>query len=287
MERLFDLPAHPLLVHFPVVAIPVVALAGIAMAIRPSIRDRYGTVIAVTGIVTVIATFMAAQSGTALSDALELPDDHIDEHRTLGQTLQFFVLGLGAAIGGLVAVAKRTSSTVVDQVLRGAIVGFALLSLVWVVRTGHAGATAVWDGQLPESSSEVATVLGDEPDATTTTTEAEAPAETEPEETTTTEPTTTTEAPPTDGEGDVDQAGAEAVEINAQELFESGCARCHSADGSGGRGPSLIGIAAEQPDKQPAIDIVTSGGRGMPSFGSRWSDVEIAAVVDYVYETFG
>ena len=68
MLRLFGLPAHPLLVHFPVVAIPTLSLVALIMAIRPAFRERYGIAISLLGVVTTIATFLAAASGEALSD---------------------------------------------------------------------------------------------------------------------------------------------------------------------------------------------------------------------------
>ncbi len=276
MERIFDLPAHPLLVHFPVVAIPLLALAGIAMAVRPSIRDRFGVAIAVVAIITVISTFVAAQSGHALSDALELPDDFIDPHRSLGETLVYFVLGLGVTIAGAVGVGRSRPNSAIDQILRGAIVGFAVLSLVWVVRTGHEGARSVWDGQLRSDDAAATTEVDTADQSAPTTTEAES------EETTTTEAepveetTTTTEAEP-----DETTTTADAGEIDGQALYEANCARCHSSDGSGGRGPNLIGLATEKRDS--AIGIVTDGSSGMPSFGARLSEAEIAAIVDHLY----
>ena len=78
----------------------------------------------------------------------------------------------------------------------------------------------------------------------------------------------------------------EATPINGQELYESNCSRCHGIDGIGTRGPDLIDINTNVPDMQEAFDQIVNGGGGMPSFGSRLSDDEIQAMVDYVYSTF-
>ncbi len=250
METIFDLPAHPLMVHFPVVAIPLLAVLGLAMAARPQFRDQYARPIIALAVLTVIATFVAAKSGEELVESLGLKDDFIDPHRDLGSTLRFFVLGLTVAIVGMVAVNKRASATgrdpaaVVSGVL---VVAFAVLSLVWTIRTGHEGAKAVWNtGEAASSPDE--------------------------EEVATTATTPTTE-------------GVETA-LTGQEVFESNCARCHSADGSGGRGPSLHGLAIEQPDQAVAIAQATNGGKRMPSFRAKLEAVEIQAAVGYAYTTF-
>jgi mono/diheme cytochrome c family protein len=293
METIFDLPAHPLMVHFPVVAIPLLAVLGLVMAARPKFRDQYALPIIGLGVVTVIATFVAAKSGEELVESLGLKDDFIDPHRDLGSTLRFFVLGLTVAIVGMVAVNKRASATkrdpaaVVSSVL---VVALALLSLVWTVRTGHEGAKAVWGTGEAASSSETAEVASIDTTAapsTTATSTTEAPAG-ETSESTDPPQTTQTTVPPESTETTETTATTEGVEpaVNGQEVFESNCARCHSADGSGGRGPSLQGLAIEQPDQAGAIAQVTNGGRRMPSFGDKLETDEIQAAVDYIYTTF-
>jgi hypothetical protein len=143
MGTIFDLPAHPLVVHFPVVAIPLLALLGLAMAARPRFRDRYARPTIGLGAITVISTFVAAKSGKELTESLGLKEDFIDPHRDLGNMLRFFALGLAVTIAAVVAVNKRASATgrdpaaVVSSVL---VVAFALLSLIWTIRTGHEGA---------------------------------------------------------------------------------------------------------------------------------------------------
>jgi len=79
---------------------------------------------------------------------------------------------------------------------------------------------------------------------------------------------------------------APAGDADGMAIFEANCARCHGADGSGGRGPSLQGIADKAPDKTRALGLVTNGGSNMPSFGDKLAEAEVIAVVDYVYEAF-
>jgi len=95
---------------------------------------------------------------------------------------------------------------------------------------------------------------------------------------------TTTQAPPEESsssEGDL-----EPGELDGMVIYEAKCARCHSSDGSGGRGPNLQGIAVEQPETTGGIEIVNNGGRGMPSFTESLTPEQIESVINYVWETF-
>lgn len=118
-------------------------------------------------------------------------------------------------------------------------------------------------------------------------------------ETTTETPESSTEAPETSTEAPAEpeeEAPAEPEEepageidpatVDGMELYESNCARCHSGDGSGGRGANLQGIAVEQPDTAAGIEIVTNGGDGMPDFADDLTPEQIEAVINYVWETF-
>lgn len=158
MESLFGIPSHPLFVHLPLVAVPVAALAALALAFSPSARRRLsGWLAAVVG-VSLAATFLATRSGEAFYDAIE---DRIGElaetHEGLGrQTLILVALFFAGSV--ITAIVDRISNQADDDggqlrlpasVLA---VGTALLGIVasvWMIRTGHEGARIVWDGVLP------------------------------------------------------------------------------------------------------------------------------------------
>jgi mono/diheme cytochrome c family protein/uncharacterized membrane protein len=305
METIFDLPAHPLMVHFPIVAIPVLALLGLVMAVRPDFRIKYALPVIALGIVTSVATVFAAQSGKALSESFELDESFIGDHQALGEMLRFFVIGLTLALIALVVVNKRATSTGKDPLSMAmglAVVALSILSIVWAVRTGHEGSKAVWEGSVTTSEADdeidvetaavVATTAAAETTAapeTTTATETTTASETTaaPETTTASETTAapeTTTAPETTAAPETTVAAVGAIDGMA--IYESNCARCHGADGSGGRGPSLQGLATEEPDRQFAIDQIVEGGGGMPAFGNRLTLEQINAVVDYIYAAF-
>lgn len=73
------------------------------------------------------------------------------------------------------------------------------------------------------------------------------------------------------------------AEIDAASLYGARCASCHGGDGSGGIGPPLktARIVSRFPAPADQVAVVTDGRGGMPSFGSRLSTAEIAAVVEY------
>ena len=83
-----------------------------------------------------------------------------------------------------------------------------------------------------------------------------------------------------------------------QRIFEGVCAACHAWNGTG-RPTSHASLAGSQAVNDPeginlvrvmltGADLKTAKGRGyMPSFGDAYSDVELAAVANYVIGQFG
>jgi mono/diheme cytochrome c family protein len=65
------------------------------------------------------------------------------------------------------------------------------------------------------------------------------------------------------------------------EVFGQNCAACHGGKGEGGTGPKLAG-EADAADPETVVDQIRNGGGGMPSFGDRLSEQELADVSAYV-----
>ena len=61
INNLFGLPAHPLLVHAPIVLVPLCLVAAIFMAAKPEWRRRFGVPTAVLAVVA--ATYEIVQTG--------------------------------------------------------------------------------------------------------------------------------------------------------------------------------------------------------------------------------
>ena len=64
-------------------------------------------------------------------------------------------------------------------------------------------------------------------------------------------------------------------------VFADNCAACHGEDGGGGTGPALAG-RPEYANPEVVVEQVRNGGGGMPSFGERLSEQELADVSAYV-----
>ena len=340
------------MVHFPVVSIPVLAIAVLATAFGPAFRHKYGLPVVAWSLVTAVATYLAAESGEALKEAFQLGEADIGDHESLGKMTSLLTIGLFIFVAALVLTSRRLSNDVAgapaDKGTSVPLLGLglvasllAILASIWVIRTGHAGATATWEGQLPvEASDEDA--LSDSVESSDSAESSDGDAEPDPAAAVATDPDpaaaevveaapTATLAPPTptavaeEPEPEAEPAAEEPAaadqadpepeaepEVDASEdipaetaavfsaadstdpevlaigerRYVDSCVRCHAADGTGGRGPSLLGIAANEPDRQPHIDIIIEGGRGMPAFREALSDSEIEAVVSYIRTEF-
>jgi uncharacterized membrane protein len=158
------LPLHPLVVHAAVVLTPAAAVMAVVYAARARWRwlTRWPTVL--TTVAALATLLVAKRSGESLlsSRAYLLQSkviaERVQTHQALGNELVavmavFAVLVLVAAwtLGGPSAAVsgwgERESRTVaLDRVLSAVLVLGAVVVLVWVVRTGDAGARAVWSG---------------------------------------------------------------------------------------------------------------------------------------------
>jgi hypothetical protein len=150
VHRAFGLPAHPLIIHVPVILVPLVGLAALALVARPAWMERWGIA---TGVFTVGAlggTILAVGAGQALRDDRGggggMGGGRIAEHAEAGENLRIvmvlFALALLATLWArrrnLLAGAPFVAARVVVAIL-------AVLAIFFVIRTGHLGAQATWD----------------------------------------------------------------------------------------------------------------------------------------------
>ncbi|MCU1487276.1 MAG: hypothetical protein JWN67_4022 [Actinomycetia bacterium] len=144
ISKLFGLPAHPLLVHVPIVLIPLVALGAVAMAIRPAWRARFGWLVVGLAGVALVGVQLALGSGEAL-------EHHVDRtaalrrHTDMAGSLRPLVLVLFLLVLALVLLDRRPAgpSWVVPVVAVLAVVA-GLGSTVRLAQIGHNGAKASW-----------------------------------------------------------------------------------------------------------------------------------------------
>ena len=162
METISGLVAHPLLVHIPVVLIPLAAIGVIVIAVRPSLMRMFGPVVAALAGVGFVGALLAANSGEALEERFEEAGQSISktlhDHAEMGDgarlfALIFFVLVLAWVLfawwrrraGEDKAVQKVRKPKVIALVLAVLAVIGAVSATVSVTLTGHSGAESVWE----------------------------------------------------------------------------------------------------------------------------------------------
>ncbi|MEQ1873690.1 MAG: DUF2231 domain-containing protein [Ilumatobacteraceae bacterium] len=148
MGELFGTPAHPLLVHIPIVLLPLLSVIAIVMAAKPAWRSRLTWPLLAATLITAAVTVWATQAGEQLQDALQPAlGSKGDRHAELGDQTAllatiFFVGTLAMAV--MDRWFKRLTRSAVALAWVVAVVG--VVTAVWVIRTGHEGARITWDG---------------------------------------------------------------------------------------------------------------------------------------------
>jgi uncharacterized membrane protein len=166
-NTVFGLPAHPLLVHVPVVLIPLAALGALAIALRPSWRERFGLlVLGVAGVAT-IGAFLAASAGESLEEDIHSRSSTLHEHVEWGDRAKIVALVFFVATLALVAhdwwlrreagrrsvgAAARRPPRWLAATLAGATIVTAIAATGAITWAGHLGAKAAWSDVVPTSA---------------------------------------------------------------------------------------------------------------------------------------
>ena len=182
-DEFFGLPTHAIVVHAAVVLLPLAALAGVAVALVPPLRRRYGPLVGLLTLAAVATVPVATRSGEELfrrQSARFGPADVteaglMEEHRELGEQLLPWALLLlvGVALVLLPPVLARRRMPVgaggapnavgaggpggargpgvpgwtrpVALLAAAVTLVGAVATIVLVVRIGHAGSKASWE----------------------------------------------------------------------------------------------------------------------------------------------
>lgn len=174
LKQIGGLPAHPLLLHVPVVLIPILSGAAIALMVRPQWRRRYGLAVGALGVVALIFTVLAAGAGEAFRESRPIfASPALNEHAELGDQLKAVMfLFVGALLAFLAADLRKGPAFLArlaeylhrpgaERISRIGILLLAVIALVWVVRTGHEGAEVAWSqpSALKQSSQQTAATV--------------------------------------------------------------------------------------------------------------------------------
>jgi hypothetical protein len=160
------LPAHPLLVHIPVVVVPLAALGAVVMAIRSRWLPTYGPLVAALSFVGFVGALLAANTGEDLQDQFRASGQTISatlsDHAEMGDGVQLFagllfVLVLAwvlvdrwrrhAGDERAAAVLRRPRAVLAALAVVACLAGVAATASV--VAAGHSGATVVWEKTAP------------------------------------------------------------------------------------------------------------------------------------------
>ncbi|WP_243635576.1 DUF2231 domain-containing protein [Kocuria tytonicola] len=157
LTTIAGLPAHPLLVHLSVVAVPLGAVLLLLWALVPRWRAQLRAVTVGVTAVAFLASVVAKSTGEALLPAMGLSEHSPGEVGPHAQYADLLVVAVGLCLGAGVCLyaaerwltpqrfARRDTLVLVLRVLA---VLVALFALVMTALTGHAGAQLVW-GNFP------------------------------------------------------------------------------------------------------------------------------------------
>ena len=158
LGKLFGLPAHPFLVHIPVVLTPLTVSGGVAAAVSSRWRRRMGVPLIALALVLAVATQLTIGSGEALKEAVRktaLVREHVSQSDLIEPFMILFLVSLCGLVlfdrwrrGELLPArlsrikARTTRLLFVLAALATVVSGGAATALV--IRAGHSGARATW-----------------------------------------------------------------------------------------------------------------------------------------------
>jgi uncharacterized membrane protein len=158
IDRAFGLPAHPLIVHVPVVLIPLLVIATVAIVARPAWRERFGIAWAALGVVALAGTVLAAGAGEKWLDR-KPPGQRmhgvLHDHKEAADKLRVLMF-LFVAVILVVLVRDFLERSGRASVLSARALGTGMLVVTvvlaagagyLVVRTGHLGSKSVYGKQ--------------------------------------------------------------------------------------------------------------------------------------------
>jgi hypothetical protein len=166
MDKLFGLPAHPFLVHIPIVLLPLSAVGTVAIVARRSWYVSYRWVVLAIALVGAGGAVLAASAGEELEGrivGIEGPQaaSGWEHHAQLGETARNIALVYVVLLAAYVVIPwllerRRATPHTPPRWLRPVLASLALLggvaSMVTIVQAGHTGSRSVWEDTVkPEN----------------------------------------------------------------------------------------------------------------------------------------
>ena len=151
----FGLPTHILIIHLTVVGVPLACLTTLAIAVWPAGRRKFGVWVAALAVIMVPVTYLTQLAGNQLyNHQFNFANSPAAQHKELGQTLVWFVLGVAVLAVVLVVAEKRgfADHHAAMVVIAALAIGVSAICLVRVIQVGDSGARAAW-GQVTKAHS--------------------------------------------------------------------------------------------------------------------------------------
>ncbi len=164
LKTISGIPLHPLIVHLPVVLVPLAMIGAVVALVRPPWRSWSLPVVAVLAAGSLVGVQLAIMSGEGLEELSDEKEALIERHAQLAEqarpmVLAFFLVAAAAAVAwwlvqrGAAEAADDTARHRASTATRLLVPLCALsvltgvLATTWVYRTGHTGAESVWKGE--------------------------------------------------------------------------------------------------------------------------------------------
>jgi len=163
LDKLFGLPAHPLLVHIPVVLVPMAAIIAVVFAFRPAWLDRFGWGLVALSGVGALGAILAAASGEGLQGLQNKAETGArEDHFELGETARTMAVIFFGIVTVVVVVrflARRRAAAGKEQAgvwgfiaSKGGAIAVAVVLVLsasaatyTISKAGHQGAKISWD----------------------------------------------------------------------------------------------------------------------------------------------
>lgn len=153
LETFNNMPIHPMVLHAPIVLIPLLALVAVIYAFKANWRDRMGWAVISLAVLTVLSAAVTGFSGLAMRDGMRdrgLNDQAlqgINSHGALGLWLSLVVVWLTLASFGMVLAVRGgryKEKPTAFNILRMVVLLFAIAAVVLMFLTADAGGRLVW-----------------------------------------------------------------------------------------------------------------------------------------------
>ena len=150
MSVLASIPIHPLLVHVPVVMLPLAALGALALVVRQKWVQHYGWLVVAGAVVSFGGSVLASGSGDDLLEQYRNSGQHfsstLNSHADLGESVQWIALLFLVLTTAWVFAHKRQLATKVVRTVLAVLVALsAIAATAMVIEAGHNGAKAKWE----------------------------------------------------------------------------------------------------------------------------------------------